>query len=44
MDFVLALLPWKLIYGLRMRTTDKIGISVAMSMGILYVEPSPLAA
>jgi hypothetical protein len=36
-DFVLALLPWKLIHGLQMRTREKIGVSVAMSLGVLYV-------
>ena len=42
MDFVLALLPWKLILGMRMRKTEKLGVGVAMSMGILYVHrPSP---
>ncbi|KAH9902037.1 hypothetical protein F4778DRAFT_781283 [Xylariomycetidae sp. FL2044] len=35
MDFALALLPWKLVWGLQMRTSEKIGVSVAMSMGLL---------
>ncbi|KAI1106219.1 hypothetical protein F4804DRAFT_348976 [Jackrogersella minutella] len=34
MDFVLALLPWPLIWHLKMRTKEKIGVAVAMSMGI----------
>ncbi|KAB5559648.1 hypothetical protein GE09DRAFT_62430 [Coniochaeta sp. 2T2.1] len=35
MDFLLALLPWKLLYGMRMRKTEKFGIAVAMSMGFV---------
>ena len=35
MDLVLALLPWKLIWGLQMKTKEKLGVAVAMSMGIL---------
>lgn len=38
-DFALALLPWTLIWGLQMRTREKIGVGIAMSMGILYVIP-----
>ncbi|KAF2624047.1 hypothetical protein BU25DRAFT_442273 [Macroventuria anomochaeta] len=34
-DFYLALLPWTLIWGLQMRTREKIGVGIAMSMGIL---------
>jgi hypothetical protein len=34
-DFVLALLPWKLIWGLQLRFREKIGVGVAMSMGVL---------
>ncbi|KAI1409017.1 hypothetical protein F5Y13DRAFT_171333 [Hypoxylon sp. FL1857] len=34
MDFVLALLPWPLIWHLKMKTKEKIGVAVAMSMGI----------
>ncbi|KAI0843255.1 hypothetical protein F5Y06DRAFT_254422 [Hypoxylon sp. FL0890] len=34
MDFVLAGLPWPIIIKLQMRTSEKIGISVAMSMGV----------
>jgi len=37
MDFVLALLPWTVVWGLTMRKTEKIGVAVAMSMGVLYV-------
>jgi hypothetical protein len=36
-DFALALLPWKVIWSLQMKTNEKIGVGVAMSMGILYV-------
>ncbi|KAI0384188.1 hypothetical protein F5Y04DRAFT_293521 [Hypomontagnella monticulosa] len=34
MDFVLALLPWPLIWHLKMKTKEKIGVAIAMSMGI----------
>ena len=40
MDFVLALLPWPIVWGLTMRRTEKIGVAVAMSMGVLSV-PRP---
>jgi len=43
MDFALALLPWKLIWGLKMRTREKIGIGIAMSMGVLYVNSLSLS-
>ena len=35
MDFSLALLPWKILWKLQMRTTEKIGVCFAMSLGIL---------
>lgn len=35
MDFTLALVPWKVIVGLRMRPKEKIGVLVCMSLGIL---------
>ncbi|KAF9871465.1 hypothetical protein CkaCkLH20_11112 [Colletotrichum karsti] len=35
MDFLLALVPWKLIWGLRMRKHEKLGICIAMSLGWL---------
>jgi len=35
MDFTLALLPWKLIWGLQILRKEKFGIGIAMSMGIL---------
>ncbi|KAF2680126.1 hypothetical protein K458DRAFT_393099 [Lentithecium fluviatile CBS 122367] len=34
-DFALALIPWKLVWGLRLRTREKVGVAVAMSMGML---------
>lgn len=34
MDIVLALLPWKLVWPLNMRKKEKIGVIVAMSMGV----------
>ncbi|KAI1799355.1 hypothetical protein F4811DRAFT_109772 [Daldinia bambusicola] len=34
MDFVLAALPWPILIKLQIRTSEKVGISVAMSMGI----------
>jgi hypothetical protein len=34
-DFALALLPWYLIWGLHLRLREKIGVGVAMSMGVL---------
>ncbi|KAK3693255.1 hypothetical protein B0T22DRAFT_36029 [Podospora appendiculata] len=33
-DFVLAFLPWVIIWNLQMRLQEKIGVGVAMSMGI----------
>jgi hypothetical protein len=35
MDLVLAILPWNIIMSLRMRTKEKIGVALAMSMGVL---------
>ncbi|KAF4828196.1 hypothetical protein CGCTS75_v007571 [Colletotrichum tropicale] len=34
-DFILALLPWKIVMGLQMRKHEKIGVAIAMSMGVL---------
>jgi hypothetical protein len=34
-DVLFALLPWRLVWGLRMRRKEKIGVVVAMSMGVL---------
>jgi hypothetical protein len=35
-DFALALLPWKLIWGLQLKLREKLGVGIAMSMGLLY--------
>lgn len=37
MDFSLAFIPWKILLGLQMRKSEKIGASIAMSLGLLYV-------
>jgi hypothetical protein len=34
-DFVLALLPWTLVWNLQMRKKEKIGVAFAMSLGVL---------
>ncbi|KAK3681340.1 hypothetical protein B0T22DRAFT_540227 [Podospora appendiculata] len=34
-DFILALLPWPIIWKLQMRNKEKIGVGIAMSMGIV---------
>jgi hypothetical protein len=34
-DFALALLPWKLLWGLQLRMREKLGVGIAMSMGLL---------
>lgn len=35
MDLVLAIIPWGIIMSLHMHTKEKIGVAVAMSMGVL---------
>ena len=35
MDFVLALLPWSILWHLQMKRREKIGVGIAMSLGIL---------
>jgi len=35
MDIVLALLPWPLIWKLQMKKKEKLGVAIAMSLGIL---------
>lgn len=35
MDFALALVPWKVLLGLRMRLKEKVGVLVCMSLGML---------
>ncbi|EAA30421.2 hypothetical protein GE21DRAFT_10579 [Neurospora crassa] len=37
MDIVLAILPWWLIWDLHMQRKEKIGIGIAMSMGLLLI-------
>lgn len=34
-DFALALMPWGILRGLQMRTREKLGVGIAMSMGLL---------
>lgn len=34
MDLVLAFLPWKFIWSLQMSQKEKIGVVIAMSMGV----------
>jgi hypothetical protein len=36
-DFVLALLPWTIVWKLQMRKKEKLGVAFAMSLGILQV-------
>jgi hypothetical protein len=33
LDFVLALLPWQILMGLTMKTREKVGVAIAMSLG-----------
>lgn len=33
-DIVLALLPWSIVWNLQMRKKEKVGVAVAMSMGV----------
>ena len=35
MDFVLAALPWAILRDVRLKLREKIGVTVAMSMGIM---------
>jgi hypothetical protein len=39
MDFALAMPPWKIIWGLHILKPEKIGLSIAMSFGILLDMP-----
>ncbi|KAF5025654.1 hypothetical protein F66182_2260 [Fusarium sp. NRRL 66182] len=34
-DFVLALLPWKMVFNLQMKKTERLSVAVALSMGVL---------
>jgi hypothetical protein len=42
MDIVLAVVPWKVIWILTMNRKEKVGVMVAMSMGVLYALPPPI--
>ncbi|AEO54629.1 hypothetical protein MYCTH_2297381 [Thermothelomyces thermophilus ATCC 42464] len=35
MDFALAIFPWVLIWPMRIQTAEKIGVGIAMSLGVL---------
>jgi hypothetical protein len=35
MDVSLALLPWKILWKLQMRSAEKLGVCIAMSLGVL---------
>ncbi len=35
MDISLALLPWKIVWKLQMKKKERVGVAVAMSMGVL---------
>jgi len=35
MDVTLAFLPWRYIWGLEMSKKEKVGVVLAMSMGVL---------
>lgn len=37
MDFILALLPWQIVYSLTMKRKDKFTVAIGLSLGILYV-------
>lgn len=39
-DFVFALLPWRLLLRFDIYNKEKVGVAIAMSMGVLYVSPS----
>ncbi|GJD04139.1 integral membrane protein [Colletotrichum higginsianum] len=34
-DFILSLLPWSIVWGLGMKRHEKVGVAVAMSLGIV---------
>jgi len=34
MDLILAMVPWKVIWKLPMKPREKVGIALAMSMGV----------
>jgi hypothetical protein len=37
MDFIMAFLPLKFLWGLQMKLPEKIAVTLAMSTGMLYV-------
>ncbi|KAH7040679.1 uncharacterized protein B0I36DRAFT_13841 [Microdochium trichocladiopsis] len=37
LDMVLALFPWSIVWKLKLRKAEKLGICVAMSLGVLWV-------
>lgn len=41
-DFILSLLPWIMVWKLRMKKAEKYGLAVALSMGCVWVFSSPL--
>jgi hypothetical protein len=36
MDIILAILPWRIVWNLTMNKKEKVGVLLAMSMGVLY--------
>ncbi|KAF9875396.1 hypothetical protein CkaCkLH20_07216 [Colletotrichum karsti] len=34
-DFILALLPWKMIFNLKMKRSERLSVALALSMGVL---------
>jgi hypothetical protein len=35
MDFALATIPWTFLWNLSLKSKEKIGVAVAMSMGVV---------
>lgn len=43
LDFVLAILLWHVIMGLKMKRKEKLTVAFGLSLGVLYVSPlSPI--
>ncbi|KAK0726010.1 hypothetical protein B0H67DRAFT_144941 [Lasiosphaeris hirsuta] len=40
MDIILALCPWFILWNLTMTVKEKFGVAIAMSMGVVYVNPT----
>ena len=38
---MLSLLPWRIVWTVTINKKEKIGVVVAMSMGVLYAPQSP---